>query len=150
MKIIQFILPAYEIKKPMSKSCLFSNFDFSLSVTFEHHYVLFRCLQEELELILMDDQEEKQHFNFKSILEKESKTKKKKRKKDSLDTEEQKDNFEIDVKDPRFNALFTSHHFAIDPSDQQYRYVSANLIVVKGVHARQAEIPQKDEQRYQF
>ncbi|XP_058799477.1 ESF1 homolog [Phymastichus coffea] len=82
--------------------------------------------QVELELLLMDDEEDnKHHFSMKRIEEAESlsKSKKKrlsKRKKDLKD-EASKDDFEVDVKDSRFDALYTSHHYNIDPADPHYR-----------------------------
>ena len=46
---------------------------------------------------------------------------KKKRKRKAKDEEIVEDNFNVDLQDSRFDALFTSHHFAVDPSDPQYR-----------------------------
>lgn len=63
----------------------------------------------------MDDEEESHnHFDMKEIIKNE-KRKSKKKKKDIQD-----DGFEINVNDPRFAALYESHHFAIDPSNPQY------------------------------
>lgn len=82
--------------------------------------------QAELELLLMDgDEDNKRHFSMKRIEEAESlsKSKKKrlsKRKKD-LKEEATQDDFEVDVKDSRFNALYTSHHYNLDPADPHYR-----------------------------
>ncbi|XP_065343222.1 ESF1 homolog [Cloeon dipterum] len=59
----------------------------------------------ELELLLMDDEGDR-HFNFSSHVPKKSQT---------------ANDFEVDVKDPRFNALFTSHHYNIDPSNPSYK-----------------------------
>lgn len=82
----------------------------------------------ELELLLMDQDENggKKHFNMKEIEENAtmSKSKRKrlsKKKKKSAQEETKNDDFEVDVKDPRFTALFTSHHFNIDPADPHYR-----------------------------
>lgn len=33
--------------------------------------------------------------------------------------------FQVDVADDRFNALFTSHHFNIDPADPHYHKTKA-------------------------
>lgn len=83
--------------------------------------------QAELELLLMEEDEEesgKRHFSMKKIEEGEalSKSKRKRltKKKRDLKEEAEKDNFEINVQDPRFNALYTSHHFNIDPSDPRF------------------------------
>lgn len=78
----------------------------------------------ELELLLMDEKDDRQHFSLKGIMEKEKKSKKK-RKRKAKDEEIVEDNFNVDLKDSRFDALFTSHHFAVDPSDPQYRKTKA-------------------------
>lgn len=81
----------------------------------------------ELELLLMDQDEngDKKHFNMKEIEENatmsKSKRKRLSKKKKSAQEETKNDDFEVDVKDPRFTALFTSHHFNIDPADPHYR-----------------------------
>lgn len=81
----------------------------------------------ELELLLMDQDENggKEHFNMKEIEENatmsKSKRKRLSKKKKSAQVETKNDDFEVDVKDPRFTALFTSHHFNIDPADPHYR-----------------------------
>lgn len=86
----------------------------------------------ELELLLLDKDEPK-HFNFKKIQEEESgfqsKTKKKKLKrskcKNSLQKEAAEDDFKINVDDKRFSALFSSHHYNIDPTDPHFRKSNA-------------------------
>lgn len=81
----------------------------------------------ELELLLMDQDENdgKKHFNMKEIEENATMSKSKRKrlgkKKKSAQEETKNDDFEVDVKDPRFTALFTSHHFNIDPADSHYR-----------------------------
>lgn len=77
----------------------------------------------ELELLLMDKQEDtKKHFNMKKIEEVESMSKsKKKRLEKKKKKVEVADEFEVDTEDPRFAAIYTSHHFNIDPSDPHYR-----------------------------
>lgn len=83
----------------------------------------------ELELLLVDNEQEekKSHFNLKSIQEQENDSKKKKRrkqlkKKKLKDTSTNiEDDFQVDVKDERFSALYTSHHFNIDPADPQFK-----------------------------
>lgn len=79
----------------------------------------------ELELLLMDQNEDgKKHFNMKQIEENATMSKSKRKrlnKKKNLQEEIKDDDFEVNVKDPRFAALFTSHHFNIDPADPHYR-----------------------------
>jgi NUC153 domain len=62
-------------------------------------------VQAELELLTMDEDNEK-HFNFNSRLPKKAQT---------------EDDFQVDVKDPRFSAIYTSHHFNLDPSNHQFK-----------------------------
>ncbi|XP_029157183.1 ESF1 homolog [Nylanderia fulva] len=79
----------------------------------------------ELELLLMDQNEDgKKHFNMKQIEENATMSKSKRKrlsKKKNLEEEIKDDDFEVNVKDSRFAALFTSHHFNIDPADSHYR-----------------------------
>ena len=67
----------------------------------------------------MDEDDNRQHFSLRGIMDAEKKSKK--RKKRGRETQAAQDNFEIDVGDSRFNALYTSHHFAVDPSHPQYK-----------------------------
>nr|CAD7200618.1 unnamed protein product [Timema douglasi] len=81
----------------------------------------------ELELLVLNEDETRNHFNLKSIQEHET-NKKKYKKKGKNKVPEQKiipDSFEVDVKDDRFEALFSSHHYNIDPADPHYRKTKA-------------------------
>ncbi|CAG8569444.1 36143_t:CDS:10, partial [Racocetra persica] len=71
----------------------------------------------ELEL-LMDDEGNK-HFDMKEIIKNEKKRKKRNQK------DVQEDSFEINVDDSRFAALHESHHFAIDPTNPQFKKTKA-------------------------
>jgi hypothetical protein len=74
----------------------------------------------ELELLLLNEDDDKSHFSLKKIQKQEETTSKKKRKRKQ--TEENKtDDFEINVNDERFSALFTSHLYNIDPTDPHYK-----------------------------
>ncbi|XP_033219217.1 ESF1 homolog [Belonocnema kinseyi] len=89
----------------------------------------------ELELVLMDKSEynSKNHFDIRRIAENESLTKykKKRSKRQNKDVcKNQNVNFKIDVQDPRFEALFTSHNFNIDPAHPNYRKTKATESVV--------------------
>lgn len=95
----------------------------------------------ELELLVMDDDDNKQHFNLKEIMEQEKSNKKKKKKKKlDSDADEESvqvaDNFEVDVKDSRFEAIYSSHHFAIDPSDPQFKPTKAMKALMDEKQAR--------------
>ncbi|XP_005175348.2 ESF1 homolog [Musca domestica] len=86
----------------------------------------------ELELLLDDNEEDhkKQHFSLEKILKQEQETKSKKKRKKQLkkskaDIEESnkpiEDNFQLNVNDNRFKAVFTSHEFNIDPTDPHFK-----------------------------
>ncbi|CAI2162169.1 13810_t:CDS:10 [Funneliformis geosporum] len=74
----------------------------------------------ELELLVMDAEEEgHKHFDMKEIIKNEKRNGKKKKYKRDVQVDD--DDFEINVNDPRFTALHESHHFAIDPSNPQFK-----------------------------
>lgn len=83
--------------------------------------------QRELALLLDDDDDGKAHFSLKKIqeIENESKTKKKRKKqlnkKKPADQKLMDDDFEINVADKRFAAVFDSHLFNIDPTDSHFK-----------------------------
>ena len=63
------------------------------------------------------------HYLLQGILkkEKDSKKKRKKNKRHAQLAEEDQDTFKMDVKDPRFSAVYNSHEYALDPSNPQYK-----------------------------
>ncbi|CAG8474711.1 19598_t:CDS:10 [Gigaspora margarita] len=73
----------------------------------------------ELELLVMDEEDNK-HFDMKEIIKNEKKKRKRKNQKDV-----QEDTFEINVNDSRFAALHESHHFAIDPANPRFKKTKA-------------------------
>lgn len=92
----------------------------------------------ELELLMMDDNAatredgtKLQHFDMKQIIKSEKAKKNKKgAKKRSREAEEAMEegaqpDFEIDVKDPRFAAVYEKHEFAIDPTNPRFTKTSA-------------------------
>ncbi|XP_033104919.1 ESF1 homolog [Anneissia japonica] len=92
----------------------------------------------ELELLLMEDEDDgKKHFSLDAILENEQTLKKKKKKK--IKSAPFQDDFEIDVKDPRFSAVFTSHHFAIDPSDPHFKRTKAMQALIEEKQKRRGD-----------
>ncbi|XKL60134.1 hypothetical protein PGB90_001150 [Kerria lacca] len=78
----------------------------------------------ELELLLIDENEgDKRHFNFKKIQEIDTKNKKKRknfRKQNKRITDVEQDDFEVDVSDDRFSALYSSHLYNIDPTNPKF------------------------------
>lgn len=97
----------------------------------------------ELELLLMDqDEDGKKHFNMKQIEENATMSKSKRKrlnKKKNVQEEAKEDDFEVNVKDPRFAALFTSHHFNIDPADPHYRKTKGTEALVTEKLKRRAD-----------
>ncbi|KAI9341185.1 hypothetical protein BDR26DRAFT_837025 [Obelidium mucronatum] len=88
----------------------------------------------ELELMMFDESSTtvaKNHFDMKDVLKQEKQSgKKKKNKKGKKDAASAaaaqiQDDFNIDVKDSRFAELQTSHHFAIDPTNPQFKKTAA-------------------------
>ena len=98
---------------------------------------------EELELLLMDDaatnplgiaSTKRRHFDLDEIVQAEKDSGKKKRKRskknnkkdaDAAEPATIQDDFEVDVKDERFNALYTSPQFAIDPTSSKFKKTRA-------------------------
>uniref|UniRef100_A0A8C7ME35 Uncharacterized protein n=1 Tax=Oncorhynchus kisutch TaxID=8019 RepID=A0A8C7ME35_ONCKI len=76
--------------------------------------------------LLMEDDDKHKHFNYDKIVDEQNLSKKKRKKllkKDNTSLEE--DDFQVDVKDPRFQAMFTSHLYNLDPSDPGYKKTKA-------------------------
>lgn len=99
----------------------------------------------ELALLLMNE-DDKIHFNMKKIQEEETESKsKRKRKKKPVD--EKTDDFEVNVGDERFAALYTSHHFNIDPTDSRYKKTKGmERLVGEKLKRRNEEILEKDSE----
>ncbi|XP_004932080.1 ESF1 homolog [Bombyx mori] len=79
----------------------------------------------ELELLL-EEEDGKMHFSLKKIQETENantkKAKRKKKLKEKMREEKQSlPDFEINLDDQRFSAIYNSHHFNIDPSDPNFK-----------------------------
>ncbi|KAL1787073.1 ESF1-like [Sigmodon hispidus] len=96
----------------------------------------------EMALLVMDEEEDsKKHFNYDKIVEHQNLSKKKKKqlmkKKELLE-----DDFEVNVSDARFQAMYTSHLFNLDPSDPNFKKTKAMEKILEE-KARQRE--QKEE-----
>lgn len=102
----------------------------------------------ELELLL-DENDTKQHFSLKKIQEAETITKKTKRKnklreKMKLETEATPD-FEINLNDQRFSALYESHHFNIDPSDPNFKKTkNMEKLIQEKLKRRPVDVPDSE------
>ncbi|KAM6280593.1 ESF1 homolog isoform 1-T2 [Porphyrio hochstetteri] len=79
----------------------------------------------EMALLMMDDEDDsRKHFNYKKIVEQQNLSKKKKKllmKKNEL----VEDDFQVNVADTRFQAMFTSPLFNLDPSDPNFKKTKA-------------------------
>lgn len=95
--------------------------------------------QAELELLLMNEDDNRKHFSLKKIQENEDVSKKKKK----IKAVEKHDDFEINVNDERFSALYTSHHYNIDPTDPHFKKTKAMDTLVGEKLKRRNEEPEK-------
>ncbi|XP_054483577.1 ESF1 homolog [Anoplopoma fimbria] len=102
----------------------------------------------EMALLMEDDGNEAKHkhFNYDRIVE-EQNLSKKKRKKLLKKGEEplEGDDFQVDVKDPRFQAMFTSHLFNLDPSDPSYKKTKATQSIQVEKQRRRGEEQRRRE-----
>ena len=76
-----------------------------------------------LGLMIMDSDDERNHFNFKDIVESETKSGKSKKwkKKRKVSAKPVEDTFAVDVTDDRFGALFNRAEFNIDPTESNFK-----------------------------
>ncbi|XP_036605298.1 ESF1 homolog [Trichosurus vulpecula] len=97
----------------------------------------------EMALLVMDDEEDgRRHFNYNKIVEQQNLSKKKK-KKLMKKNELLEDDFEVDVSDTRFQAMYTSHLFNLDPSDPNFKKTKAVEKILEE-KARQREQKQEE------
>ncbi|XP_015176229.1 PREDICTED: ESF1 homolog [Polistes dominula] len=103
----------------------------------------------ELELLLMDEteNENKKHFDMNKIEANTnlSKSKRKRLKKKQNVQNIEEDDFQVNVNDARFSALFTSHNFNIDPADPHYRKTKGTDTLIQEKLKRRAEHNPVDE-----
>ncbi|XP_062585865.1 ESF1 homolog [Saccostrea cucullata] len=93
----------------------------------------------ELELLMMDEEiDNRKHFNLKSIMKNSNK-----KKKLSGDQKPEGD-FQMNVKDDRFTAIFDSHLYNIDPSAPEFKKTkSMEAIIEEKLKRRTSEKTQK-------
>ncbi|XP_038209962.1 ESF1 homolog [Zerene cesonia] len=99
----------------------------------------------ELELLL-DEDDGKQHFSLKKIQEAENTSKKSKRRKKLKEKmKEQKEavaDFEMNLNDQRFSAVYDSHLFNIDPTDPNFKKTkNMEKLIEEKLKRRPAETP---------
>ncbi len=76
----------------------------------------------DLSLFTMDSDDEKEHFDFKEIVKKQSKKGKKKQKQLKAEEEE---SFSVDLEDGRFAAVFENPEYNVDPSHPSFKKTRA-------------------------
>uniref|UniRef100_A0A8C6XR80 ESF1 nucleolar pre-rRNA processing protein homolog n=1 Tax=Naja naja TaxID=35670 RepID=A0A8C6XR80_NAJNA len=101
----------------------------------------------ELALLMMDEEEERSHFNYDKIVEQQNLSKRKKKllmKKEELVT----DDFQVNVDDARFQAMYTSHLYNLDPSDPSFKKTKAvqKILEEKARRRHQGSTEAKGEQ----
>ncbi|XP_029900263.1 ESF1 homolog [Myripristis murdjan] len=81
----------------------------------------------EMALLMEDEDDAKhKHFNYDKIVEQQNLSKRKRKKLQKKSEEPlEDDDFQVDVEDPRFQAMFTSHLFNLDPSHPGYKNTKA-------------------------
>merc|ERR1712002_579357 len=93
--------------------------------------------------MVMDSDDEKDHFNFKDIVESETKSakskKKWKKKKKQLEIPVE-DSFEVNVSDSRFSALFSRPEFNIDPTDSNFKKTKNMEKIIEEKQKRIAQV----------
>lgn len=109
---------------------------------------------QELELLLMDkDDDNKHHFNMKQIEKEQSMSKSKKKrlqKKNKNENAGKEDNFSVNVDDPRFSALYTSHKYNIDPTDPNYKKTKGTEDLVKEQIKRRDKLNKNGKVNYEI
>ena len=94
----------------------------------------------EFSLLVMDSDDDKQHFDYKEIVKKETKKSKKLRKKLEKAKSEMEENFKVDLDDERFSAVFQSADYNVDPSHPNFKTTKSMLDIVaekqRRVHKR--------------
>ncbi|XP_048478454.1 ESF1 homolog isoform X2 [Plutella xylostella] len=105
----------------------------------------------ELELLLDDEDDGKAHFSLKKIQEAEAPSKKSRRKKKMkekmMEQKQTLPDFEVDVNDQRFSALFNSHHYNIDPSDPNFKKTkNMERLIQEKLKRRPVDTPATEEQ----
>ncbi|KAJ8285053.1 hypothetical protein COCON_G00039030 [Conger conger] len=98
--------------------------------------------------LLMDDADDDKHkhFNYDKIVEHQNLTKRKMKKLKKKNELLEEDDFQVDVKDPRFQAMFTSHLYNLDPSDPGYKKTRATQNILEEKQRRREEAQRSREE----
>ena len=84
----------------------------------------------DLSLLIMDEEEDRKHFDYKDIVSKSKNDKNQRRK---IMDEEQKtsDHFKMDLDDQRFSAVFHNPEFNVDPSNPHFKKTKSMQDIVQ-------------------
>lgn len=93
----------------------------------------------EMALLMDDDEEKHQHFNYDKIVEQQNLSKKRRKKLMKSNTLLEEDKFQVDVQDPRFQAVFTSHLYNLDPSDPAYKKTKGTQSILEEKQKRREQ-----------
>ncbi|MGH0123818.1 UNVERIFIED_CONTAM: hypothetical protein FKN15_029940 [Acipenser sinensis] len=91
-----------------------------------------------------DEDGKKNHFNYDKIVEQQNLCKKKQLLKQEELLEE--DEFQVDVSDRHFQAIYTSHLFNLDPSDPRFKKTKATQSIVEEKMRQREEQQQSREE----
>lgn len=105
----------------------------------------------ELELLL-DEDDGKAHFSLKKIQDAETSSKKSRRKKKLKEKMAVQKlalpEFEINLNDQRFSALYTSHLYNIDPTDSNFKKTkNMEILIQEKLKRRPADTPNENEKQ---
>lgn len=100
--------------------------------------------------LLLDEDDGKAHFSLKKIQDAENSSKKSKRKKKlkekMMEKKQSLPDFQMNLKDKRFCALYDSHHFNIDPSDPNFKKTkNMELLIQEKIKRRPVDSPSESE-----
>nr|XP_022335034.1 ESF1 homolog isoform X1 [Crassostrea virginica]XP_022335035.1 ESF1 homolog isoform X1 [Crassostrea virginica] len=92
----------------------------------KHSKPVNREAEGELELLMLDEEaDNKKHFSLKSIMKESTKNKK------SPQEPKQGQEFQVDVKDSRFSAIYDSYLYNIDPSAPEYKKTKSMEAIIE-------------------
>jgi len=108
----------------------------------------------QLELLMAENTNDQavhlDHFDMNEIVREEKRKGKKQKKKGKSGKEERgglQEDFDLDVADPRFKAVFESHEFAIDPSNPKFKATSGMKKLLEEGRKRKAGASEFEEEQ---
>jgi hypothetical protein len=85
----------------------------------------------DLELLTMDSDDDRQHFDYKDIVEQETKSKKRRMKRKKNNEKTPEDNFEMDLQDERFSGIFNNPKYNVDPSHPGFKKTKSMASIIE-------------------